>query len=357
MVGTRSQRVPLSSLTALTLHADRPTAARRTSPLPQLTCRGSPCASYQPRIVQCVAVGSSGPGSGIEWKCDADLPRGVRFGALEVGCEGWDGPGDAHYVLRGSCALEYELVRAATALEDDYALGGGGRGGYGGYLGKVPPRLRGYVPRSSAALFNSAFNLVFAALTAYLALSLLAKLARRFFPARRFGAMTGGRTLGGGGGYPGGGGGRGGGPGPSHGGPPPPYTPTPTPTPKPAPPHHDHDGGAPWRPGFWTGAAAGWAANALLGAGAARPRAYERERERVAPLDYAAAFGEGRDVRMGRARAAAQRRGWGGAGGTGGGAGGFGFGAAQRRFDDEGSGGAGGGGLRRSTGFGGTSVR
>ncbi|GAA5895695.1 hypothetical protein JCM8208_005302 [Rhodotorula glutinis] len=324
MVGTRSQRVPLSSLTALTLHADRHTASRRTSPVPQLTCRGAPCRAYQPPVVQCTAVGSSGLGA-LEWKCDADLPRGVRFGAVEVGCEGWDGPGD-EWVLRGSCGLEYELVRAPTALEDDYGSRAyGGRGGYA--RGLVPQSFKGYLPRSSGDLFNSAFNLVFAALTAYLALSLLAKLARRFFPSRRAGP---GRTLGGapGGGPPGGGGGGGGGPS-SHGGPPPPYTPKPPP----AAPHND--GGAAWRPGFWTGAAAGWAVNALMGA--ARPAPV---RERVAPLDYAAAFGEGRDVRM------AQRRGWGG--------GGFG----GRRFDDEDRGSAGaGGGMRRSTGFGGTSVR
>lgn len=143
----------VSSLTALTLHHDRLTASRRTPPIPQLSCRGSPCATYQPPVVQCVAVGSSGLG-GLEWKCDADLPRGVRFGTVEVGCEGWDAPGD-DYVLRGSCALEYELVRAAPALEDDYAYGVGG--GYGaGYKQALPASLRGYLPRSSGSLFNCA---------------------------------------------------------------------------------------------------------------------------------------------------------------------------------------------------------
>ncbi|TNY20102.1 hypothetical protein DMC30DRAFT_352855, partial [Rhodotorula diobovata] len=280
----------VSSLSALTLHKNKRTASRRTSPIPQLTCRGSPCRTYQPDVVQCVAVGTDGAG-GLEWKCEADLPRGVRFGEVQVGCEGWDGPDDA-YVLRGSCGLEYELVRALSALED----------GGGALADSHPSRL------------PAAFNVVFAVLTAYVLLSFLLKLfrpaARRLFPGDGRSPGTGG-----------GGGGPGGGHGPSSRPPPPPPSGPPPPyTPKPPTPHND--GGAAWRPGFWTGAAAGWAANALMGA--ARPR----ERERVEPLDYAAAFGEGRNLWRGGGGGAAPRRGWGG-----------------------------GGGMRRSAGFGGTSVR
>ncbi|GAA6056219.1 hypothetical protein JCM3770_002093 [Rhodotorula araucariae] len=324
MVGTRSQRIPLSSLTALTLHKNKRTAARRTSPIPQLACRGSTCRSYQPDIVQCVAVGSDGAG-GLEWKCEADLPHGIRFGEIQVGCEGWDGPEDT-YILRGSCGLEYSLVRASSALEDR-----------GNFAHALPSSLKSYLPRSAGSLFDSGFNLVFAALTAYLALSFLLKLARRVFP--RLPTLFGGS----GGGGPGGGGGGAGSsrppapPGP--GGPPPPYTPRP----KPAPPADD-SGAAAWRPGFWSGAAAGWAVNALLGA--TRPR----ERERVEPLDYAARYGDGRGYYAAGVAPTAQRRGWGG----------WGAGAAGgRRFDDEdrGVGGSGGGGMRRSAGFGGTSVR
>lgn len=115
---TRSQRIPsnlvplychlpapltyplvgfaVKALKALTLHADRMTTSRRTSPVPQLTCEGKACRTYQPDVVQCQAVGDDGPG-GLEWSCTAELPKGVRFGAVEVGCEGW---GECYLLLR-----------------------------------------------------------------------------------------------------------------------------------------------------------------------------------------------------------------------------------------------------------------
>ena len=34
-------------------------------------------------------------------QCEADLPESLRFGRVEVSCEGWSGPGDSH-VLKGS---------------------------------------------------------------------------------------------------------------------------------------------------------------------------------------------------------------------------------------------------------------
>lgn len=56
--------------------------------------------------MQCRQTGSDGVSP--QWACEADLPEGLRFGPLEVVCEGWSGPGDDQ-VLAGSCALEYEL--------------------------------------------------------------------------------------------------------------------------------------------------------------------------------------------------------------------------------------------------------
>ncbi|GAA5842132.1 hypothetical protein JCM11251_006534 [Rhodosporidiobolus azoricus] len=348
MVGTRSQRVPLKSLTALTLHSSRKTASRRTSPIPQLNCKGKACRTYQPDVVQCVKVGEDGAG-GIEWKCEADLPRGVRFGEVEVGCEGWDGPNDP-YILRGSCGLTYNLVRSSSALEDDYSS-------HSSYTDTFKSRLPSLSDPSS--LFNSAFNLVFLALTVYLIFSFV----RKIIPSRRtlgrfFGGGGGGGAPprggggGGGGGWFGGwgGGGAGGGPGPSTRppGPPPPYTPKPDPA-RPA------DQG--WRPGFWTGAAAGWAANALLGNTGA-----ERRREDIyrQPVGWGQQGGGGFWNRGG------------GLGGLGGAFGGYGGDIAAPRqpggwglrdWDndsrDRGVGGSGSaaGGMRRSTGFGGTSVR
>ena len=33
-------------------------------------------------------------------QCEADLPEALRFGRVEVSCEGWSGPGDP-YVYKG----------------------------------------------------------------------------------------------------------------------------------------------------------------------------------------------------------------------------------------------------------------
>jgi len=41
--------------------------------------------------------------------CKADLPEKLRFGRIDVSCEGWDHPGDP-FVMKGSCGLEYRLV-------------------------------------------------------------------------------------------------------------------------------------------------------------------------------------------------------------------------------------------------------
>ena len=72
----------------------------------------------------------------IACQCEADLPEALRFGRVEVSCEGWDGPGDP-YVLKGegsllptfcrhpandfvlslgSCGLSYRLVEVPNAL-------------------------------------------------------------------------------------------------------------------------------------------------------------------------------------------------------------------------------------------------
>lgn len=100
-------RIPLTSITALTLRSDSRTTFRRTSAVPQLTCRGKGCRQFQPSVVQCVPVGSSG--SGVEWKCEADLPSNLSFGSIEVSCEGYDSPDDP-YVLRGQSDLSSLLV-------------------------------------------------------------------------------------------------------------------------------------------------------------------------------------------------------------------------------------------------------
>ena len=84
------------------------TNARRSSPLPQMACKGGPC-QYAPTTAMCRNVGWDG--NDVTWKCEAELPKGVRFGKVEVNCEGFP-RADSEYVLRGSCGLEYALQGA-----------------------------------------------------------------------------------------------------------------------------------------------------------------------------------------------------------------------------------------------------
>lgn len=87
--------------------------------MPQLVCVGRPCKLYTPEAVRCVNLGSSGSSvDSVDWKCTADLPSSLRFGKVEVSCEGWSKPGDS-FVLKGSCGLTYRLVEVPGALRDD----------------------------------------------------------------------------------------------------------------------------------------------------------------------------------------------------------------------------------------------
>jgi len=47
-------------------------------------------------------------GQSEQWKCEADLDSRVRFGSVDVSCEGYDSSND-EYVLAGSCGLIYTL--------------------------------------------------------------------------------------------------------------------------------------------------------------------------------------------------------------------------------------------------------
>lgn len=78
---------------------------------------GKLCA-YAPQVVQCRQTGHDGVSP--QWACEADLPEGMRFGNLEVVCEGWSRPGDTN-VLAGSCALEYELEGRPEAAFGSWA--------------------------------------------------------------------------------------------------------------------------------------------------------------------------------------------------------------------------------------------
>merc|ERR1712004_509460 len=97
----------LEDVQVLTLTRGAMTTGRRSSPVPQLACvGGSGRGEEQPERVQCYNRGSDG--RGVQWECKADMDNGLRFGQVEVVCEGYDHPDDP-YILAGSCGLEYTL--------------------------------------------------------------------------------------------------------------------------------------------------------------------------------------------------------------------------------------------------------
>ncbi|XP_060571517.1 store-operated calcium entry-associated regulatory factor-like [Ruditapes philippinarum] len=105
--GSKSDRVLLTDVKALTLENGKMTNYRRTSPVPQLKCvGGSASGAFKPLRVQCINQGSDG--SDVQWECKTDMDNSYRFGKVEVTCEGYDYPNDP-YILKGSCGLEYTI--------------------------------------------------------------------------------------------------------------------------------------------------------------------------------------------------------------------------------------------------------
>ncbi|KII89974.1 hypothetical protein PLICRDRAFT_159249 [Plicaturopsis crispa FD-325 SS-3] len=245
------QRVALADIPALTFYKDAVTLARRTSPIPQLTCIGKPCKLYTPEVVRCQNLG--GQGSEVDWKCEADLPESLRFGRVEVSCEGWSGPGDPH-VLKGSCGLEYRLVQIPSSLrnEDSYST----RGAFQRWI-------------QSTDVARMAFLAIWMAFLVFILYSMLKSCLRGSSSTR--GRPQPGSGSGGSSWFPGS-------DNDSSDHPPPPYSKNATP---------DVPQSQTWRPGFWTGAAIGGLGTALLnrgrGAGRtdSRPWDWEQERNRV----------------------------------------------------------------------------
>ncbi|KAH8836017.1 DUF1183-domain-containing protein [Flagelloscypha sp. PMI_526] len=95
-----SSKIKLEKIKSLLFYKNQLTKARRTTPIEQLTCHGAACDLYQPDVIRCTNIGGSG--LDVEWGCHADLPEQLRFGRVEVSCEGWSKPGDL-YVYKESC--------------------------------------------------------------------------------------------------------------------------------------------------------------------------------------------------------------------------------------------------------------
>ncbi|NXC38644.1 SARAF factor, partial [Penelope pileata] len=120
--------VLLRDVQALTLHRGRYTTARRTAAVPQLQCTGgSGGCSRVPEVVQCHNKGWDG--YDVQWQCKADLENTLRFGQIEVSCEGYDYPDDP-YILRGSCSLLFRLELTEEGERQVKSSGSFGSGYY-----------------------------------------------------------------------------------------------------------------------------------------------------------------------------------------------------------------------------------
>ncbi|KAH0844218.1 hypothetical protein AYO21_06255 [Fonsecaea monophora] len=250
---TNPKKVPknavlLSKVSAITVRAGKQTTSRRVSPVPQLQCVGNPriCKLYSVDVMRCTNEGSDYDENNVQWSCKASLPEEFKLGSTEVTCEGYESSEDP-YVLSGSCGVEYALLLTEKG-EEKY-----GSGSFFDFRGAQ--RSENTTEKYAGYLFMGLFGVVL-----FIILRGLYNAWRRDTPRRR----------------PRGGGGFGGGGGDND--PPPPYDPRPPPRPKKATwssgssssagttgPGYQEQG---WRPGFWTGTAAGAAAGYLAGRGA-----------------------------------------------------------------------------------------
>ncbi len=83
------------------------TTGSRHRGVPQLQCLSN--CHLAPSSIVCRNTGVDGNTGDPVWACKAQLPVGVELGRTDVSCEGFAHAQD-RLVLRGSCALKYELV-------------------------------------------------------------------------------------------------------------------------------------------------------------------------------------------------------------------------------------------------------
>ncbi|KAL6244593.1 hypothetical protein RBB50_008121 [Rhinocladiella similis] len=251
---TNPKKVPrdavlLSKVSALTVRAGKQTSSRRVPPVPQLQCVGPSkiCSLYTVDVMRCTNEGVDYDENNVQWSCKASLPEDFKLGSTDVICEGYESSDDP-YVLKGSCGVEYRLLLTEMG-EEKY----GSSTNFGsGLVNKHT---------TSETLICYAFMAVF-----FIVLFII---IRGFW--RAWGDQGPRRPRPRGGGYGGFGGG-------GDDDPPPPYDPRPPRPKKPtftssssAGPSSTGRGQARpqegWRPGFWTGTAAGAAAAYLASRG------------------------------------------------------------------------------------------
>ncbi|KAI0346307.1 DUF1183-domain-containing protein [Trametopsis cervina] len=254
-------KIALASIKSLTFYQDGLTTARRTEPIPQLSCIGKACNLYTPEVVRCTNVG--GHGADIDWKCEADLPEALRFGRVEVSCEGWSGPDDP-FVLKGSCALNYRLVQVPDALRSNAEKH------------TIPSSYKRWFLEQDIG--GTLFMAFWTSLVIYILYSILRSCLRGTPRNSSPNPRPDGHSGSGFNSFPG-----------TYGNdgttaPPPPYS-----------KYASSDAGlqpaaANWHPGFWTGAAAGGLGTYLFTRGDQDRRAYDWERSRVPRYTSSSSF-------------------------------------------------------------------
>lgn len=193
--------------------------------------------------MRCTNQGADYSAEDIQWSCTASLPEEFKLGGTEVMCEGYDSADDER-VLKGSCGVEYRLLLTEKG-EERYGTTWWG-GSKNKNAGKAEKPLESV--EDGSFLSKALFMLVFTGV----AIWILYGIYQAYIGAP--GAPRRPRQPRAGGGWGGWGGGD---------DPPPPYDPF--------PPRKRYEGyGAQqegWRPGFWSGTAAGAAAGYMAGRG------------------------------------------------------------------------------------------
>ncbi|KAL8656543.1 MAG: hypothetical protein Q9210_000180 [Variospora velana] len=237
----------LSKVQTLTLRHGLKTNHRRVPAVPQLKCIGGNARGhYDVDIMRCKNQGSDYEDEDIQWTCTASLPPEFKLGTTDVICEGYDSSSDP-YVLKGSCGVEYRLILTDIG-EQKY-----------GHKSKSRLYDDDSGDSSGSTLGSILFGIIFVGALGWILYS-------AFFGNRAGnGNQRGGFPWGGGGGYGGGGGGGGwfGGGGGDDA--PPPYSRHPPPSGQKTYPSERAADASSWRPGFWTGAAAGAAGAYMAG--------------------------------------------------------------------------------------------
>ena len=107
----------LKNVHVLTFFKNAYTTGRRTEPIPQLNqVGGNASYNFQPTGVQCTT--SNIDQLDVQWNCYCELDPRVRFGKIDVLCEGYNFPED-EFILKGSCRLEYTLELISNNINEN----------------------------------------------------------------------------------------------------------------------------------------------------------------------------------------------------------------------------------------------